>query len=327
MDIIIQKLQPISRSLDRIQRLLSLESLDEHPQFDNSTKPGKVALLGCILGMVWGIHTTLLLSVSAQLWQYRILNGAAGSDSDGDETTPSARLTMAWTWCFYIVSLSTFHLLEFFVTALYNPTEASSDSFLVNHSKAYTAAFLLATTEFWIRFWFFPSAPNRNVTLVGIPLVMLAQYIRSMAMKTCGESFNHFIQTAKKDNHILVTNGIYKILRHPSYVGFFYYSIGTQVILHNYICTLLFALAGWSFFSRRIPYEERSLIHLFGDAYLEYANGTYMGIPFISSKGLMPPLEEGQESNSEGEGIEQVLKQSDAEGVNIHPNDSNKKSN
>lgn len=302
MDIVIQKLQPISQFLDRIQRMLSLEFLQDHPQFDHPTKPGKVSLLGSILGVIWGVHVTVLMGISILLWRYRI-------PEDGSVAPSSypVRWYMAWTWCFYIVSLSTFHMLEFFVTALYNPTEASSDSFLASHSKAYTAAFLLATMEFWIRFLLFPSVPSRLTLLLGIPLVLIAQVIRSTAMKTCGESFNHFIQTSKKDNHKLVTDGIYHVLRHPSYVGFFYYSIGTQVVLHNYICTILFALAGWSFFSRRIPYEERSLIQLFGDAYLEYANRTRVGIPFISNKGLIPEEVEEENSDNNGEGFEQIL--------------------
>jgi hypothetical protein len=105
-------------------------------------------------------------------------------------------------------------------------------------------------------------------------------------MKTCGESFNHFIQTQRKDNHKLVTDGIYRMLRHPSYVGFYYWSIGTQIVLQNWICVILFALAGWSFFSRRIPYEELALIRLFGNEYHEYASRTYIGIPGISTSSL-----------------------------------------
>ena len=46
-------------------------------------------------------------------------------------------------WCVYVVAVCTFHLLEFFVTALYNPAVTSSDSFLINHSVAYTAAALV----------------------------------------------------------------------------------------------------------------------------------------------------------------------------------------
>ncbi len=48
-------------------------------------------------------------------------------------------------------------------------------------------------------------------------------------MLTAGRSFNHYIQTTKADDHILVTNGVYAWSRHPAYVGWFYWSLGTQV--------------------------------------------------------------------------------------------------
>jgi hypothetical protein len=66
-------------------------------------------------------------------------------------------------------------------------------------------------------------------------------------------------------------------------------------------------MAGWAFFSRRIPYEERSLIHHFGDDYYEYAKDTYICIPFISKRGLEPvDDEEDRESEKSDEGVEQV---------------------
>jgi protein-S-isoprenylcysteine O-methyltransferase len=262
------------------------------------------------------------------------------NDNDGDYNYHhSDRFFMAWTWCVYISAMCIFHLMEFFVTTLFNPTVVSSDSFLVNHSKPYTAAALLASTEFWIRFWWFPSSSSMTTTAtttsvsssiswscgwcwwstgLGILLVAVSQVIRSAAMIQCGESFNHYIQTSKKDNHALVTNGIYEYLRHPSYVGFYYWSIGTQLVLNNRISTVLFALAGWSFFSRRIPYEEQSLVHLFGDEYYQYALRTYVGIPFISKRGLIPPDDNDDEDDDdnhgekkEEEGVEQVYHRTD----------------
>lgn len=113
-------------------------------------------------------------------------------------------------------------------------------------------------------------------------------------MMKCGESFNHYIQTLRKENHVLVTDGIYSWFRHPSYTGFYYWSIGTQLVLHNPVSGLLFAIAGWKFFSQRIPYEERSLIRLFGDQYYDYVRRSYIGIPFIPSF----PKDEGGQSDS-----------------------------
>ena len=49
----------------------------------------------------------------------------------------------------------------------------------------------------------------------------------------------------------------------------------------NPISVILYALAAWYFFYLRIPYEEETLIKLFGDDYKEYKKRTFIGIPFI----------------------------------------------
>ena len=167
------------------------------------------------------------------------------------------------------------------MTAFYNPTQATADSFIVNHSTGYTAAALTSWTEFAIRFVFFPTYNLPVVSYLGLLTVVLAQIIRSLAMATAGESFNHLIQNVKKENHVLITHGIYSVFRHPSYVGFFYWSIGTQLLLGNPLHAVLFAAVSWTFFQRRIAYEEESLCHFFPGAYPAYVARTYTGIPFL----------------------------------------------
>lgn len=78
-------------------------------------------------------------------------------------------------------------------------------------------------------------------------------------LRACGEiqlghNFNHTIETTKTLNHQLVTSGLYSIFRHPAYTGWFYFSIGTQVLLMNPLCTVAYAGAAWYFFYCRIPY-------------------------------------------------------------------------
>lgn len=115
----------------------------------------------------------------------------------------------------------------------------------------------------------------------GIVFVLGGQLCRMMAMVTCGESFNHYIQRDRKENHILITHGIYQIFRHPSYFGFYYWAVGTQLVLNNPISTILYAVAAWTFFRYRIAYEEETLRKLFPQEYESYAARTYIGIPFI----------------------------------------------
>jgi protein-S-isoprenylcysteine O-methyltransferase len=48
------------------------------------------------------------------------------------------------------------------------------------------------------------------------------------------------------------------------------------------ISTIMFAIASWIFFHRRIPYEEATLLKMFPEEYPKYRIKTYIGIPFIN---------------------------------------------
>ena len=65
-------------------------------------------------------------------------------------------------------------------------------------------------------------------------------------------NFHHKVQFFKTLNHTLVTSGIYKFSRHPSYFGFFMFAVGSQIILGNMICMVGHAIALWKFFYERI---------------------------------------------------------------------------
>lgn len=265
-------------SLQRVQSVLSFESWAPNAQFANDRGLGRIATLALLLGILWGLHFSM---IGVLLLHHFYLPIPLLANLLGE-----ARVTLLLRWCIYIVVLSTFHLLEFFTTVIFNPTVAVSESFLVNHSIGYTGAFLTSCTEFWIRFLLFPSFQNGYATIMGLILVVLAQMLRSLAMCTAGESFNHRIQTSKKDNHVLVTDGIYSYLRHPSYAGFYYWAIGTQLLLNNALHTFLFAIASTLFFRKRIPYEEESLIQYFPHQYPAYRERTWIGIPFVPTVDL-----------------------------------------
>lgn len=67
------------------------------------------------------------------------------------------------------------------------------------------------------------------ICVVGLIMVLCGDCLRKSAMLTAGSNFNHIVQNEKAHSHVLVTNGVYSFFRHPSYVGWFYWSIGTQV--------------------------------------------------------------------------------------------------
>lgn len=83
-------------------------------------------------------------------------------------------------------------------------------------------------------------------------MLILGQTTRSMAMARAGSNFNHTVQMHKREGHELVTGGIYGLLRHPSYFGFWWWGLGTQVILGNGVCLVGYAIVLWRFFRDRI---------------------------------------------------------------------------
>lgn len=71
-------------------------------------------------------------------------------------------------------------------------------------------------------------------------------------MATAGTNFNHTPQKKKQAGHELVTSGIYAYSRHPSYFAFFWWAVGTQVLVGNKICLVAFFVFLWNFFNQRI---------------------------------------------------------------------------
>lgn len=276
--------------LDRIQNILDFRNWEKFPQFIDEQGHGRIALIACILSSILTTHLfTLCLIALNQLGLVEI--GMAKSYT-ASSALSSERLQMIVQWMLYAVCICIFHLAEFFVTALYNPSVVKASSFIVNHSKSYTIAMMVSGSEFFLRFLFYPSMCSKFMSILGLLVVSVAQFTRSLGMVTCGESFNHMIQKSKKNNHLLVTSGIYKYLRHPSYFGFFYWSVGTQIVLGNWISTFLFGAASWMFFNRRIPFEEQTLLKMFPDEYPQYFKTTYIGIPFIRTTGIVQITED-----------------------------------
>lgn len=169
-----------------------------------------------------------------------------------------------WRIPFFISSLSLFHFLEFFITAHYNTASATVSSFLLtSNGWAYNLAHGSALLECALGLWLWPNSPMRSssssssVSLSlclggGFFLVVLGQIVRSFAMAHAAANFNHHVQSRHKDGHVLVTSGVYYFLRHPSYFGFFWWGLGTQLVLGNVVCLVLYSVVLWRFFSSRI---------------------------------------------------------------------------
>ncbi|XP_068633531.1 protein-S-isoprenylcysteine O-methyltransferase [Battus philenor] len=182
----------------------------------------------------------------------------------------------------YLTALTFFHFSEFVAVALSNPKTVTIDSFILNHSVQYAVAAVTSWVEWAVEFYFFPGMKTYFwLSSLGVLMCIGGEIIRKTAMFTAKTNFTHTVQFVKHPEHRLVTHGVYALCRHPSYVGWFYWSIGTQIILLNPVCVVFYTLASWMFFRERVYAEEMTLLAFFGPEYDQYQKKVGTGLPFI----------------------------------------------
>ncbi|XP_058453042.1 protein-S-isoprenylcysteine O-methyltransferase [Malaya genurostris] len=182
----------------------------------------------------------------------------------------------------YSSLMALFHYSEYLGIAFCNPKTLSPDSFILNHSIHYALAATASWVEYFVEVHYFPEMKTHKILwLIGLVLCLGGEALRKLAMITASKNFSHIVQFERHQEHELVTVGVYSLMRHPSYVGWFWWSIGTQVILDNPVCFVIYTIASWKFFHDRIFMEEITLLNFFGEDYHKYQQKVPTGLPFI----------------------------------------------
>lgn len=84
-----------------------------------------------------------------------------------------------------------------------------------------------------------------------------------------------------RENHRLVTHGVYRRIRHPMYLGFLLYGIGQALVVPNYFVGLSYFATFGLLFVLRVRREERMMLDEFGAEYEAYMARTKRLIPGI----------------------------------------------
>jgi protein-S-isoprenylcysteine O-methyltransferase Ste14 len=84
-----------------------------------------------------------------------------------------------------------------------------------------------------------------------------------------------------RENHRLITQGIYRHVRHPMYSALFLYAIGQALVLPNWVAGPSYFVAFGILFALRIGAEERMMLEAFGDEYAAYMARTRRLVPGV----------------------------------------------
>jgi protein-S-isoprenylcysteine O-methyltransferase Ste14 len=84
-----------------------------------------------------------------------------------------------------------------------------------------------------------------------------------------------------REHHRLVTDGVYRPVRHPMYSALFIYGLGQALAVPNWLAGPSYLLAMVLLFMFRIGAEERMMLETFGDEYTIYMTKTKRLIPGV----------------------------------------------
>jgi protein-S-isoprenylcysteine O-methyltransferase Ste14 len=82
-----------------------------------------------------------------------------------------------------------------------------------------------------------------------------------------------------RDRHALITDGVYRRIRHPMYAAFWLWALAQALLLPNWIAGPAGLVGFGTLFFLRIGREERLMEETFGDEYRRYAARTGRIIP------------------------------------------------
>jgi protein-S-isoprenylcysteine O-methyltransferase Ste14 len=126
-----------------------------------------------------------------------------------------------------------------------------------------------------IGFW---TIDGDKVRWVGVVLFAAGGALRIWPVFVLGRRFSGLV--AIQPGHTLVTDGIYRVVRHPSYLGLLVFMLGWALAFRSAVGVLLTALIVPPLLAR-IRAEERLLRTEFGAEYVAYCSRTSRLIPGV----------------------------------------------
>lgn len=136
--------------------------------------------------------------------------------------------------------------------------------------------------------WWFSIAWSLNATgamgrpilqWIGLAVLALGIAIRSTAIVQLGRF--HTPNVAILGDHQLLETGLYRYVRHPSYLGAFVAFVGFGLTLDNWISLAAIMVVLPGSYLYRMHEEDAALLVAFGDSYRAYCQRTKRLIPWV----------------------------------------------
>ncbi len=108
--------------------------------------------------------------------------------------------------------------------------------------------------------------------LIGTALFVAALVLFRLTHKALGRNWS--VSLDLREDHKLVTDGVYAFARHPMYSAFWLWAIAQAFLLPNWIAGLIAIFGFGQLYFQRVFKEERMMESAFGQGYRDYCKET-----------------------------------------------------
>ncbi|HVN57438.1 MAG TPA: isoprenylcysteine carboxylmethyltransferase family protein [Bacteroidales bacterium] len=115
--------------------------------------------------------------------------------------------------------------------------------------------------------------------VTGLLVYLTGMVVRWTSIFQLRKAFT--VDVAVSEGQRLKTNGLYRLVRHPSYLGILLIIAGLGTGMNNIVSLLIVFVPVFLAINYRIDVEEKLLIEFFGDEYVKYSLSTKKIIPWV----------------------------------------------
>jgi protein-S-isoprenylcysteine O-methyltransferase Ste14 len=117
---------------------------------------------------------------------------------------------------------------------------------------------------------------------VGTVVFAMALFLLWRSHADLGRNWSATLQI--RQEHSLITDGIYRHIRHPMYAAHLLWAIAQGLLLENWLAGWVFLVIFVPFYLLRVPKEEKMMLEQFGQEYRQYISRTGRMIPNFPGK-------------------------------------------
>ncbi len=114
---------------------------------------------------------------------------------------------------------------------------------------------------------------------LGVVAIIASLVLFRVTHKQLGRMWSVTLEL--RENHKLVTDGLYRYVRHPMYSSFTLFALAQFLLLQNWIAGPAGLICFGILFFMRVGREERVMVETFGEEYRAYMRRTPRIIPWV----------------------------------------------